>query len=96
MSDMDKYETGQIEDPERKEDLDIKTGNNVADTEARGYVDPNLIITEEENKTMRRKIHKRYSSFTISASCSRYRVLPLMCLVYIVQALDKGTLGPAS
>lgn len=23
-------------------------------------------------------------------------VLPLMCLVYIVQALDKGSLGPAS
>ncbi|OCF31218.1 hypothetical protein I316_07187 [Kwoniella heveanensis BCC8398] len=60
----------------------IKGRDLVVDDDARGYVDPNLIITDEENKKMRWKIHKR--------------VLPLMCLAYITQALDKGTLGPAS
>ncbi|WRT63808.1 uncharacterized protein IL334_000733 [Kwoniella shivajii] len=54
----------------------------VADDEARNYVNPDLIISDEESKRMRRRIHKR--------------VLPLMCLAYITQAMDKGTLGPAS
>ncbi|WWC85847.1 uncharacterized protein L201_000714 [Kwoniella dendrophila CBS 6074] len=63
----------------------LKAGRDhveVADDEARNYVNPDLIITEEESKRMRNRIHKR--------------VLPLMCLAYITQAMDKGTLGPAS
>ncbi|WWC58155.1 uncharacterized protein I303_100690 [Kwoniella dejecticola CBS 10117] len=56
--------------------------HQVADDEARNYVNPDLVITEEESRRMRRKIHRR--------------VLPLMCLAYITQAMDKGTLGPAS
>ena len=49
-----------VEDPERKDELNYKiTGNVVADNDARDYVDPNLVISEEENKAMRRKIHKR-------------------------------------
>jgi hypothetical protein len=62
MTDINKYEIGHMEDPERKDEIDqIKTGNNVADNDARGYVDPSLVITEEENKAMRRRIHKRYA-----------------------------------
>ena len=49
---------------------------------AAAYLNPDLIITEEENVRLRRLIHKR--------------VLPLMCLAYITQALDKGTLAPAA
>lgn len=50
-------------DPERKDDLAYaKSGNVVADNDARDYVDPNLVISEEENKAMRRKIHKRYAT----------------------------------
>jgi hypothetical protein len=56
----EQYEIGHVEDPERKDDIEqIKTGNVVADNDARNYVDPDLVITEEENKAMRRKIHKR-------------------------------------
>lgn len=47
-----------IEKFERKDD-DFKTGNVVADRDARQYVNPDLVITEEENKVLRRKIHKR-------------------------------------
>nr|XP_019048766.1 hypothetical protein I302_02541 [Kwoniella bestiolae CBS 10118]OCF27696.1 hypothetical protein I302_02541 [Kwoniella bestiolae CBS 10118] len=56
--------------------------HEVADDEARNYVNPDLVISDDESKRMRRKIHRR--------------VLPLMCLAYITQAMDKGTLGPAS
>jgi hypothetical protein len=56
----EQYEIGHVEDQERKDDIEqIKTGNIVADNDARNYVDPDLVITEEENKAMRRKIHKR-------------------------------------
>lgn len=56
----DQYEIGHVEDPERKDEVEqIKTGNVVADNDARNYVDPDLVISEEENKAMRRKIHKR-------------------------------------
>lgn len=59
----DKNDLQHIEDPERKDDLAYsKTGNVVADNDARDYVDPNLVISDEENKAMRRKIHKRYVS----------------------------------
>ncbi|XAO24864.1 hypothetical protein I312_103673 [Cryptococcus bacillisporus CA1280] len=54
----------------------------VNDQEAAGYIDPTLIITEEESARMRRKIHRR--------------ILPLICLGYLCQALDKGTLTSAS
>jgi len=65
MSELKKYDIGHVEDPERKDEIDqIKTGNAVADYDARGYVDPNLVITEEENKAMRRRIHKRYIHLT--------------------------------
>lgn len=57
----EKNDIGHLEDPERKDDLTYaKTGNVVADNDARDYVDPNLVISEEENKAMRRKIHKRW------------------------------------
>lgn len=56
----EKNEIGHVEDPERKDDLAYsKTGNVVADNDARDYVDPDLVISEEENKAMRRKIHRR-------------------------------------
>ncbi|KAK1926885.1 major facilitator superfamily domain-containing protein [Papiliotrema laurentii] len=54
----------------------------VADSDARDYLDPTVVITEEESQQLKRKIHRK--------------VLPLMCLAYLTQALDKGTLGPAS
>ncbi|WVQ83739.1 hypothetical protein IAT38_005883 [Cryptococcus sp. DSM 104549] len=54
----------------------------VKDQEAAGYIDPTLIITDEENTRMRRRIHRR--------------ILPLICLGYLCQALDKGTLTSAS
>lgn len=31
----------------------------VADSEAKNYVDPSVVISEEENKILRWKIHKR-------------------------------------
>ncbi|WWD08936.1 hypothetical protein V865_007051 [Kwoniella europaea PYCC6329] len=70
---------GQFDDDVLKADRDR---HEVADDEARNYVDPDLVISEAESKRMRRRIHRR--------------VLPLMCLAYIAQAMDKGTLGPAS
>ncbi|OWT36143.1 hypothetical protein C362_06177 [Cryptococcus neoformans Bt1] len=54
----------------------------VNDQEAAGYIDPTLIISEAENTRMRRKIHRR--------------ILPLICIGYLCQALDKGTLTSAS
>ncbi|WWD03389.1 hypothetical protein V865_001441 [Kwoniella europaea PYCC6329] len=54
----------------------------VADTAAADYVDSSIIITEEENLRLRRKIYKH--------------LLPVMCVAYITQSLDKGTLGSAS
>lgn len=57
----EKNDVQHVDDPERKDDLAYsKTGNVVADNDARDYVDPNLVISDEENKAMRRKIHKRY------------------------------------
>ena len=32
----------------------------VSDTDAKNYVDPSVVISEEENKRLRWKIHKRY------------------------------------
>lgn len=58
----------EIETVERKDndiegvvdvDDDMKTGNVIADAEARKYANPNLVISEEESKRLRRRIHKR-------------------------------------
>lgn len=56
--------------------------HRVADTAAADYVDSTVVITDEENKGMRHRIHRR--------------ILPLMCLAYFLQAIDKGTLGTSS
>lgn len=48
-----------IEQGEEEHDLKASTGNHVADTEARDYLNPDLVISEEENKRLRRRIHKR-------------------------------------
>ncbi|WVR03573.1 hypothetical protein IAU60_000565 [Kwoniella sp. DSM 27419] len=78
------YHLEHAESADHDRDLEaIKARDHtVADDDARDYVDPDLIISEEESKKMRWRIHKR--------------VLPLMCLAYVTQAMDKGTLGPAS
>ncbi|KAL1413231.1 hypothetical protein Q8F55_000984 [Vanrija albida] len=55
---------------------------HVADTFADGYVDPSLQISDDENKTLRRKAHRR--------------ILPFLMLAYLCQALDKGTTGTSS
>ncbi|RSH83798.1 hypothetical protein EHS25_005413 [Saitozyma podzolica] len=54
----------------------------VADSAAADYVDPTLVISPQENKRLRRKIYKH--------------LLPVMCVAYITQSLDKGTLGSSS
>lgn len=56
--------------------------NVVADDAANGYVDPTLVITPEESARLRKRIHKR--------------ILPLLCLAYLCQALDKATTGTSS
>ncbi|RSH86801.1 uncharacterized protein EHS24_005074 [Apiotrichum porosum] len=65
---------------ETKQDLQLM--EHVEDTEADGYVDPTLVLTEADNKRLRRRIHRR--------------ILPLLCLGYLCQALDKGTISAAS
>lgn len=35
------------------------SGNRVADNDARNYLNPDVVITEEMNKQMRRRVHKR-------------------------------------
>jgi hypothetical protein len=43
------------------------SGGHVADSDARNYLNPDIVITDEMNKKLRRRIHKRYiSSFFIS------------------------------
>ncbi|WOO79996.1 putative transporter [Vanrija pseudolonga] len=55
---------------------------DVADNAAAGYVDPTLVISEEENTRLRRRVHRR--------------ILPLLTLAYLCQALDKGTTATSS
>lgn len=71
---------------------------DVIDSDARGYVDPDLQISPEEDKRIRWMIHKRSvkSDYAKSTPLNSRSVLPIMCCVYIVQALDKGALGPVS
>lgn len=86
---LDKHHTtlDSKEEVELKENVhDVEYGEgatiHVVDDKADGYVNPDVVITPEENKRLRHKIHKR--------------ILPLLCLAYLLQALDKGTLGTAS
>lgn len=51
----------------------------VVDNDAAGYVDPTLVISEAENTRLRRRVHRR--------------ILPLLCLGYLCQALDSRSLG---
>lgn len=81
-------------DPDLKRDIshvsDIKGGSgdvesvhaDVADNAAAGYVDPTLVISEEEKTRLRRRVHRR--------------ILPLLTLAYLCQALDKGTTATSS
>lgn len=73
---VEHLEYGDVED---KGDL---PHHRVADQAAADYIDTSVVITPEEDKAMRMRIHKR--------------ILPLMCLAYFLQALDKGTLGTSS
>ncbi|KEF52353.1 uncharacterized protein A1O9_11593 [Exophiala aquamarina CBS 119918] len=54
----------------------------IEDSMVAGYVDPMLQLDSEENARLVRKIH--------------WHLLPVMCIAYITQSLDKGTLGTSS
>jgi hypothetical protein len=45
--------------PHRDEEAIDTKGTYVEDSDAKGYVDPSLIISEDENKHLRNKIHRR-------------------------------------
>ncbi|WWC69813.1 uncharacterized protein I206_103756 [Kwoniella pini CBS 10737] len=64
------------------EDIKNAPVEKVADTEAAPYVDHTLVIDEKENKRLKRMIDRR--------------ILPLLCLVYFAQAMDKGATSPIS
>jgi hypothetical protein len=51
-----------VNDVERRsvEDLKGGTGNRAADNDAANYVNPDIVITEEMNTKLRRRVHKRY------------------------------------
>lgn len=72
-----KHDAAHVEVASQFDDAEIARAKaqHVADTAADGYVDPTLIISPEENNALRKKINRR--------------VLPLLCLAYICQALDK-------
>ncbi|KAF2008629.1 MFS general substrate transporter [Aaosphaeria arxii CBS 175.79] len=66
-----------------RDDLESpKEAGFIEDSEVKGYVDPGLQLEEAENKRLLRKIH--------------WHLLPVMCIAYIAQSLDKGTLGTSS
>ncbi|KZO90461.1 MFS general substrate transporter, partial [Calocera viscosa TUFC12733] len=79
-----KHQVEHFEQSEKamSEDLADVKGRQIVDEEARGYVDSNLQIDDAEVRRLRRRIDRR--------------ILPLLCLAYLCQALDKGTLGTAS
>jgi len=52
------------EDVEGGIDEKMKDVSNVQDSDAQGYVDPDLIIDEEENKRLRKIINWRYVPFS--------------------------------
>jgi hypothetical protein len=55
----DKGGVAHVEMGGEDDDRDYKTGNHVADSDARNYLNPDLVISDEENKRLRRRIHKR-------------------------------------
>ena len=61
---------------------DKRDTGRVEDSLAANYVDPTVHIDAQENARLLRRIH--------------WHLLPCMCLAYITQALDKGTLGTSS
>ncbi|WVQ66271.1 uncharacterized protein L199_004450 [Kwoniella botswanensis] len=67
---------------EQIEDLKHVTIDNVNDSEAAPYLDHTIIIDERENKRLKRMIDRR--------------ILPLLCLAYFAQAMDKGATSPIS
>jgi hypothetical protein len=56
--------------------------DNVNDSEAAKYLDHTVIISPQENKRLKRMID--------------LRILPLLCLAYFAQAMDKGATSPIS
>ncbi|WWD20485.1 hypothetical protein CI109_104961 [Kwoniella shandongensis] len=54
----------------------------VEDNEAAPYIDHTIVIDEAENKRLKRMID--------------LRILPLLCLAYFAQAMDKGATSPIS
>ncbi|KAI9631747.1 major facilitator superfamily domain-containing protein [Dioszegia hungarica] len=54
----------------------------VEDAVAAEFVDPTVTISPEENLRLRKIIYKK--------------LLPIMCIAYVTQSLDKGTLGTSS
>lgn len=74
---------------------DVKNYNDVGDTEAAGYINPNIVITPEENRRLRNRILKR-QVLSSRVSNLQHSILPILCVAYITQGLDKGTLGSAS
>jgi hypothetical protein len=55
----DEISTTQYHHHPDEEAIDAK-GTYVEDSDAKGYVDPSLIISEDENKILRNKIHRRW------------------------------------
>jgi hypothetical protein len=73
-------------------DLERMKDAYVADTDAADYVDPTLVLSKEEDRRLWKLVMTRWEF-----SCFlKQRVLPVMCVAYITQSLDKGALGPAS
>ncbi|OCF36980.1 hypothetical protein I316_01578 [Kwoniella heveanensis BCC8398] len=64
------------------EDIKNVAVDNINDSEAAPYVDHTIIIDEAENKRLKRMIDRR--------------ILPLLCLAYFAQAMDKGATSPIS
>ena len=60
---MSKSNTKHYEDIETGIDEKTRDLTNVQDSDAQGYVDPDLIIDEEENKRLRKIINWRYVPF---------------------------------
>jgi len=58
-----KSNTNHYEDIETGVDEKTRDLTNVQDSDAQGYIDPDLIIDEEENKRLRKIINWRYVPF---------------------------------
>lgn len=42
------------------DDPEVAGNKQVADSDAAGYLDPTIVISEEENVRLRRLVHRRY------------------------------------